>query len=194
VARYTRNALLQEGVECLLAGDIDTGKSALREHVNVTMRMFLKIILVIVLLAVTASGTAIVRNGVPLVEKPGPGKRLLVYLSRNTAETRPDHDWPELRTRAYSSTVDELFDRVERTIRELGWEVVEKDQQAHTLHAVVSTPWLGFQDDVRIRLAGTSYQGTALNVRSGSRIGRADFGANAGHIMALHRALKTPAQ
>ena len=32
-----RKALLQEGVECLLAGDIDTGKAVLRDYINATM-------------------------------------------------------------------------------------------------------------------------------------------------------------
>ena len=29
-----RKALLQEGVECLLAGDVDTGKAVLRDYIN----------------------------------------------------------------------------------------------------------------------------------------------------------------
>jgi len=32
-----RKILLQEGVECLLAGDIDTGKSVLRDCINATI-------------------------------------------------------------------------------------------------------------------------------------------------------------
>jgi len=32
-----RKALLQEGVECLLAGDIDTGKVVLRDYINATI-------------------------------------------------------------------------------------------------------------------------------------------------------------
>jgi len=32
-----RKALLQEGVECLLAGDIDTGKAVLRNYINATI-------------------------------------------------------------------------------------------------------------------------------------------------------------
>lgn len=32
-----REALLKEGVECLLAGDIDTGKAVLRDYINATM-------------------------------------------------------------------------------------------------------------------------------------------------------------
>ena len=32
-----RKALLQEGVECLLAGDVDTGKAVLRDYINATI-------------------------------------------------------------------------------------------------------------------------------------------------------------
>jgi len=32
-----RRALLQEGVECLLAGDLDTGKAVLRDYINATI-------------------------------------------------------------------------------------------------------------------------------------------------------------
>ena len=32
-----RKALLQEGIECLLAGDLDTGKAVLRDYINATI-------------------------------------------------------------------------------------------------------------------------------------------------------------
>ncbi len=32
-----RKALLQEGAECLLAGEIDTGKAVLRDYINATI-------------------------------------------------------------------------------------------------------------------------------------------------------------
>ena len=32
-----RKALLQEGGECLLAGDVDTGKAVLRDYINATI-------------------------------------------------------------------------------------------------------------------------------------------------------------
>ena len=32
-----RKALLKEGVECLLAGDVDTGKAVLRDYINATI-------------------------------------------------------------------------------------------------------------------------------------------------------------
>lgn len=33
-----RRALLQEGVECLLSGDLDTGKVVLRDYIEATTR------------------------------------------------------------------------------------------------------------------------------------------------------------
>ena len=33
-----REALLEEGVQCLLAGEVDVGKSVLRDYVNATIR------------------------------------------------------------------------------------------------------------------------------------------------------------
>lgn len=35
--RRYRKELLREGVECLLAGDLDTGKSILRDYINATI-------------------------------------------------------------------------------------------------------------------------------------------------------------
>jgi hypothetical protein len=32
-----RKGLLQEGIECLLAGDVDTGKAVLRDYINATI-------------------------------------------------------------------------------------------------------------------------------------------------------------
>ena len=33
-----REALLEEGVECLLSGDVEAGKSVLRDYINATFR------------------------------------------------------------------------------------------------------------------------------------------------------------
>ncbi|WP_341327245.1 transcriptional regulator [Methylotuvimicrobium sp. KM2] len=32
-----RDALLREGIECLLSGDVDTGKAVLRDYINATI-------------------------------------------------------------------------------------------------------------------------------------------------------------
>ena len=52
------------------------------------------------------------------------------------------------------------------------------------LEATATTPWFGFKDDVVVRLtpAGT---GSRVDVRSKSRVGRSDLGANAKRIRAF---------
>ena len=34
-----REQLLKEGIECLLAGEVDTGKAVLRDYINATIRL-----------------------------------------------------------------------------------------------------------------------------------------------------------
>ena len=55
-------------------------------------------------------------------------------------------------------------------------------------HATVTSQLLRFVDDVHIELRVAAC-GTELHVRSQSRIGRGDFGANARHVMELHLTL-----
>jgi hypothetical protein len=151
--------------------------------------MLLKTVLALLLLIVAVSSIAIIKNGVPIIAPPGPVERLLTYLSKNTAATRADHGWPELRTRAYRLPADELLGRVASAAGDLGWKIEKRDTATGELHAVVSTPWLGFKDDVRA-VVEPSDNLTRLQVTSRSRIGRADYGANAGHIIALYEALE----
>ncbi|MGB3722447.1 MAG: DUF1499 domain-containing protein [Pacificimonas sp.] len=65
--------------------------------------------------------------------------------------------------------------------RKEGWTVHETHPDGGVFEAVAITKWLRFRDDivVRVRADGT---GSRIDVRSKSRIGRDDFGANAKRI------------
>jgi uncharacterized protein (DUF1499 family) len=140
--------------------------------------------------AVVLACGAIIGNRVPVLAPPGPVERLRVYLSTNSARTRPRHEFPELRTRGYKLSRDETFDRIERVITEMGWKLQRTDRSDYTIDAVVSTPLLGFKDDVHVMLKSTADKGTLVDVASHSRVGRGDFGANIAHIVALYNALE----
>lgn len=155
------------------------------------MGLIPKIIIAGVALAAVTAGGAIVRSKVPLREPPGPGKRLVTYLSKNHAQTRPDHEFPELRSRTYPMPAEELFKTVTDAVADLGWESVDRDSTRRKIHAVVTTPWLGFKDDVEIVLEASGENATMLQISSRSRVGRADYGANIGHITRLQNALST---
>lgn len=154
--------------------------------------MLIKTLLALLLLVVILAGGAIAGNKVPLWRPPGPLARLVVYLSRNSAETRPDHDFPELRTRSYHTPRKQMLARIKAAIGGLGWRIQADESDPYSVHAVVSTPLLRFKDDVYVTLREAAGGGTAVHIASRSRVGRADFGANIGHIMALDKALGAP--
>ena len=75
----------------------------------------------------------------------------------------------------------EAFARAAKTARDEGWEITVLDESAGRIEAVVTTRWFGFKDDVAIRITPAG-AGSRVDMRSKSRFGRSDVGANAGRI------------
>jgi uncharacterized protein (DUF1499 family) len=73
----------------------------------------------------------------------------------------------------------------EETARGLGWEVVRSDPAAGTLLARQTTRIFRFVDDVVVRVRPAEGFGSIVDVRSKSRDGRGDLGANAARIRAF---------
>jgi uncharacterized protein (DUF1499 family) len=83
----------------------------------------------------------------------------------------------------------EAFGRALAVAEAMGWEVVGRDPANGTIEAVDSTKWFGFKDDIAIRVAAAA-QGSRIDVRSKSRVGRSDLGTNARRIRAYLQQLK----
>lgn len=64
-----------------------------------------------------------------------------------------------------------------------GWKVLWDDSASGRIEAVAMTPVFGFEDDIAIRVRGQD-SGSRLDIRSKSRDGRGDIGANAARIRA----------
>lgn len=135
------------------------------------------------------TGNAIVRNRVPVAAPPGAITRLATYLTRNMVETRKDHPFPELRTRIFEVSADDLVEYVKRASEQLGWKDTGVDLEYKRVRAQVRTPLLGFIDDLEARVQAEGLDSAELEVRSSSRIGRGDFGANARHVLDLYQAV-----
>ena len=80
------------------------------------------------------------------------------------------------------------FVRAELAAEGLGWEIVAKDGDAMAFYAKDVTGLFKFVDDVVVRVRPDG-AGSKIDVRSKSRDGRGDFGANATRIRALLSAL-----
>jgi uncharacterized protein (DUF1499 family) len=69
-----------------------------------------------------------------------------------------------------------------------GWTVVDSDPATGRIEANETSRWFRFTDDVVIRVAADD-AGSRIDMRSVSRVGRSDFGVNAGRIRAYMAAL-----
>ena len=63
-----------------------------------------------------------------------------------------------------------------------GWAIESVDQENGLIHATHTSFWFGFTDDILIRVTAQGPQGTRIDVRSTSRVGLSDLGANAQRI------------
>jgi len=63
------------------------------------------------------------------------------------------------------------------------WQIILADRAAGRIEAVERSTWWGYSDDVVIRLTATP-TGTRVDMRSKSRVGESDLGANARRIAA----------
>ena len=105
----------------------------------------------------------------------------------NSLELKPDTieaqraAYPDIATLVSAQSLEETFNLALRTARELGWDVYRDDLNAGYIEAVATTAIMGFKDDIVIRVR-TNANGTLVDLRSVSRVGRSDLGANAARI------------
>ena len=89
--------------------------------------------------------------------------------------------YPDLETLVTTDSIEDVFNRATASANELGWEIYHQDLNAGVIEAVDTTAVMGFKDDIVIRLR-TNADGTLLDLRSVSRVGVSDLGANAARI------------
>lgn len=75
----------------------------------------------------------------------------------------------------------EAFARALVAARASGWEIVGADSAAGRIEATATTAWFGFKDDVVVRITPEE-GGSRVDVRSVSRVGKSDVGANAERV------------
>ena len=91
--------------------------------------------------------------------------------------------YPDIQPRKLAMSPRDAFDRAVIAAKALGWEIVAGDSPTGRLEATATTTWFGFKDDVVVRIRAAD-SGSVVDVRSVSRVGRSDVGANAARIRA----------
>lgn len=121
---------------------------------------------------------------VPLrADAPNPVEYEGEDVARQQREAYPDI--VTLQTDAYPAIV---FERALQVVERQGWELVEANADEGRIEATDTTFWFGFKDDVVIRIQSNA-AGSLVDVRSKSRVGLSDVGANARRIRGFLEAL-----
>jgi uncharacterized protein (DUF1499 family) len=90
--------------------------------------------------------------------------------------------YPDVKPLLVKSPPRETVQRAIDAARAMGWEVVSSDAASGRIEATDTTTWFGFKDDVVIRVRPEG-GGSRVDVRSVSRVGSSDLGANARRIL-----------
>jgi uncharacterized protein (DUF1499 family) len=111
-----------------------------------------------------------------------------IWPTINDVTTGATPQYPDLQPQLFRQPVEQVFDAAAAVAREMGWDVTEEDRTKGVIQAVATTRLFRFKDDVTV-LFGHEGDQTKVVVRSHSRIGKGDLGANARRIRAFQAAL-----
>ena len=89
--------------------------------------------------------------------------------------------YPDIQPLVVPSPPDAAFRQALEAAQGMGWAIVAADSVERRIEATATTPWFGFKDDVVIRVRHDN-AGSRVDVRSVSRVGQSDVGANAARI------------
>ena len=102
------------------------------------------------------------------------------YAGEETANAQREA-YPEIEPLLLSEDVQRVMDEAVLLVVNRGWELVAINRQEGRIEATENLAWFGFKDDVVLRFTETE-EGTRVDMRSKSRIGRSDVGVNAKRI------------
>ena len=92
-----------------------------------------------------------------------------------------EEGYPELSPLRAAVPKDDAFAKRLEIAESLGWEITHADPEAGTFDARETTALFRFVDDITVRVR-PSDGGAVIDLRSKSRDGRGDMGANAARI------------
>jgi uncharacterized protein (DUF1499 family) len=91
--------------------------------------------------------------------------------------------YPDIQPLTLAVAPAEAYARALAAAQKMGWQIVAFDPKNGRIEATATTFWFGFKDDVVIRISAID-GASRVDVRSVSRVGKSDVGANAARIRA----------
>ena len=115
-------------------------------------------------------------------------KNAVDYVDATAAEQRKGY--PDIVPLKLPIAPSVAFDNAERAARAMGWDIVAAEPAKLRVEAVDTSLVFGFKDDIVVRITAQG-TGSVVDVRSLSRVGGSDFGANAKRVRAYLKRVAT---
>lgn len=120
---------------------------------------------------------------------PGTAGRLVSEIQEEaeSKEAGKSTVYPKMETLYFSQSPKEVAAVAEKIIDGKGWDILPPDTSNDDLvqiEATATSGWFGFKDDVAVRLRAVDGV-TAVDIRSTSRVGLSDLGANSSRVYGL---------
>ncbi|MDE1173311.1 MAG: DUF1499 domain-containing protein [Parvibaculaceae bacterium] len=98
--------------------------------------------------------------------------------------------YPDLKTMYARGDGQEIFARALEVAKAQGWEINAVHPETGIIEATATSRIMAFRDDIVIRLAEDPSGLISIDMRSVSRVGQTDLGANANHIRDFFHGLR----
>ena len=120
---------------------------------------------------------------------PGTAGRLVSEIQEEAEakEAGKGTVYPKMETLYFSQSPQEVAAVAEQIMDRKGWDILEPETLTGDqvqIEATATSGWFGFKDDVAVRLR-TENGVTAVDIRSTSRVGLSDLGANSTRVYGL---------
>ncbi|MGB5580751.1 MAG: DUF1499 domain-containing protein [Woeseia sp.] len=102
------------------------------------------------------------------------------YSGAETAQLQRE-GYPDIQPIRMNDAPQETLQKALKVLEDMGLEIVAVEPGDGRIEATATTFWFGFKDDVVVRVTPEG-NGSRLDIRSKSRVGRSDVGANAARI------------
>lgn len=127
---------------------------------------------------------------------PGMGGRLVSEVQEEAEFDPASHKspkqtpYPLIAPLVTAATADIAYAAALAAVEARGWTVVLAEPESGLIDATEESFWFGFKDDIMIRIRSEG-EGTRIDIRSTSRVGLSDLGANSKRIRNLLDEIET---
>lgn len=133
---------------------------------------------------------AAVQGGNPIEADPHvPSDPRFGPMAGKSARELQRSGYPDIHPIMIARPPAEAFEAAQAAARDLGWSIDAADPASGRIEASVRSFWFGFTDDIVVQVSPVA-AGSRIDVRSTSRVGVSDLGANAARIRAFQDKLE----